>query len=678
MSIYLCAKESGGRERNERLVPLPPDQARLIAEADHAWTACIDDIPFLLTRESAARHGASGHDVWTLKLRRTELRSGTFWKWDELRLAELPLHPNLETALANGWQCWSESPILGAAEVLRREAFPERACFGDDPLFPYPERPGQPHAWSFSYGQVAARNGGRGVGLFAALDEDLFFTRFEFDLPSRRLAIALDTEGAAFENIRTPRDRGSPYLTLGAWLVPSPACAAFGSLSRLAQAWMRLVREHERVPRSVSEEERGPLRVPVRGYTSWYLHYNAIDERTLGANLAAFAQRVLPNDPMARIFQIDDGWQEGIGDWLATSAGFPRGMAPLAAAAREAGFEPGLWCAPFIATEHSRLAREHPDWLLRDDAGTLVLCGDHPLWGGRFYALDSEHPDVRAYLEQTLSIILGRWGFQFLKADFLYAAARIPAGGFTRAQRSARAHEFLSASCHAHGARFLSCGAPLASTYMRCDYARIGADVGETWENDEFGARPSREKVSTRGTLVNTITRSFLAGRAFGVDPDVVILREERQRMARTERLLLAEVNRALGTLVFTSDDVSTWEPWQLEAFTSTRADAPPPIASVRSENGLLVVEFEDGSRMVVNLDDAPRCLDDHFDDAPRSLDDRFDDRLVLAPRSCVRLPARADLSRQQSMQDASAPTSSPSSRAHAPTHAPTPQGATP
>jgi alpha-galactosidase len=629
MSFYLCAlsakapfpnaaTEHGDTPRSRET---EEHVARFVrsSSSSHIWEASLPTGErFFLQRDSAASRGAPGHDIWTLRALRQSLVSGRPWAFQELKISELPLHPGTEAVAAGGWQCWSESPLVGRGDVLRAEAFPERAVFGDDALFRYPERRGEPHAWSFSTSQV---EGGTRNGLFGAFDEDLFFTRFEFNLPLARYAVAFDTAGAAVETLRTLHDRGTNDITLGAWLAPCQECADFAPLHCLTAAWMALVRAHSRTPRALAESEQAARRVPLRGYTSWYLHYNAITEDVLRQNVDAFSTVVTPQDAHAKVFQVDDGYQARIGDWLTPAPGFPGGVAKVAAWAREKGLEPGIWCAPFIATENSRAFAEHPEWVLRDAEGQPVLCGNHPLWGGRFFALDTENPKFLAHLEKVFETFFKEWGFRFLKADFLYATARVPAGGLTRAQRSARAHEFLYAACLKHGAKLLSCGAPLASAYLRCDYSRIGADVGETWENSEFGTAPSREKVSTRGTLVNTLTRSALSGIAFGNDPDVCILRENAQKMSRSERELLAEINFTLGDLVFTSDDVSTWSPWAAELFArlAKRADAKKAqgckVASVRLDpHGLYAVEFDShtseslpSSLLLVNLDDAPR-----------------------------------------------------------------------
>ena len=62
--------------------------------------------------------------------------------------------------------------------------------------------------------------------------------------------------------------------------------------------------------------------------------------------------------------------------------GFPRALnaaATLMKAAAEkiraAGMTPGIWLAPFAAEKESRLAAEHPDWLLHGKNGDPVVGG---------------------------------------------------------------------------------------------------------------------------------------------------------------------------------------------------------------------------------------------------------------------------------------------------------------
>jgi alpha-galactosidase len=57
-------------------------------------------------------------------------------------------------------------------------------------------------------------------------------------------------------------------------------------------------------------------------------------------------------------------WWDGVGSWVPRRDAFPGGFAPLAAYGRERGVGFGLWFEPERAAASSRLAREHPEWLL--------------------------------------------------------------------------------------------------------------------------------------------------------------------------------------------------------------------------------------------------------------------------------------------------------------------------
>lgn len=510
---------------------------------------------FTLKKENLAPLGLRAYDQWSLTFKLIGHIGPALWPFKMLRMCGFKLHSNAQTALANGYQCWSESPILAASETLQPESFPEREVFGDSSFYSYAQMPGHFHSWSFTYTTI---EGSANNAFYGALDEDLFSTVFELDLTEQCLDIALECEGADLSRIRSPLDAGTNTQLLGAWILSNPAHAFLPDLSKVTQLWMKLIRKHERVARKETQEEFVKKLKPLRGYTSWYHRYNAISDQTLLDDLSG-----IKPEHRYSVFQVDDGYQGAVGDWLKPAAGFPNGIGHVFEAARNKGLERGIWCAPFIALEHSNIVKLHPEWVLKDKSGQPVVCGNHPLWGGLFFALDTENEQFKQHLRSVFETYFKTWGCTFLKADFLYASARIPSGTLTRAQRAARAHQFLYDECMKHGVQLLSCGATLSSAYGRCTYSRIGPDVGESWENSEMGATWSREKVSTRATLVNTMTRSLLDGVCFGNDPDVVILREEQQHMSRDQRHLLTTLNGALGRLIFCSDPVQNFSEWQ-------------------------------------------------------------------------------------------------------------------
>jgi alpha-galactosidase len=132
---------------------------------------------------------------------------------------------------------------------------------------------------------------------------------------------------------------------------------------------------------------KGRFQVAPRVWCSWYSMYGWINERVFLQALNDFGD--MPFD----VFQLDDGWQIAHGDWEANSK-FPSGMKAIADKIKASGRTPGIWLAPFMVAENAQLAKDHPDWLLRDDQGNLIHAGIS--WNGSPLCLDVTHPEVMA------------------------------------------------------------------------------------------------------------------------------------------------------------------------------------------------------------------------------------------------------------------------------------------
>ena len=167
------------------------------------------------------------------------------------------------------------------------------------------------------------------------------------------------------------------------------------------------------------------------GWTSWYNYYEHVTEEIVRANLHEFKSRNIPIDYM----QIDDGWQQAVGDWLLVNDSFLSGLTSLAREIREAGYTPGLWRTPFAAEESSQVCTYHADWIVSDKKGGFVKAGYNPdHWSGMFYSLNIDLPEVREYLREAFRTNRDNWGFGLVKLDFLYAAAVVPRDGKSRGQ----------------------------------------------------------------------------------------------------------------------------------------------------------------------------------------------------------------------------------------------------
>jgi alpha-galactosidase len=126
-------------------------------------------------------------------------------------------------------------------------------------------------------------------------------------------------------------------------------------------------------------------------------------------------------DVAARIgverFVLDDGWfagrrddTAGLGDWYVDPDVWPDGLHPLVQHVRSLGMQVGLWFEPEMVNPRSRLAAEHPDWI-------LAAFGRLPLLARNQVVLDVAHPRAHAYLLERIDSLVGEYGIDYIKWD---------------------------------------------------------------------------------------------------------------------------------------------------------------------------------------------------------------------------------------------------------------------
>ena len=450
----------------------------------------------------------------------------------------MPLAP-AEKVFLNGYQSWSWCPEMESDDrqrgvkhipklLLKKYAFDR---YGDYHFVDYPNRPGCFHGFSYGYFRQ-----GEHYRLFASLDERPGYTVFSYDAHAGVLTITRDCAG-----VHHP---GGPLPAFDLYFAAGGEQAVFDN-------WFE---EMDCQPRTNR---------PLAGYTSWYNRYEAITEQDVQNDLRGCRELLKPGD----LFQIDDGWEPTVGDWLAPDhAKFPGGMKALSDEIHQCGFRSGLWLAPFACTEQSQLYRLHPDWLLKRDGKPWKGGGN---WGG-FYALDIDVPGVQAYLEQVFDLVLNKWGYDLVKLDFLYAAAPFGTERESRGGRMRRTMELVRQWCG--DKLILSCGVPLMPAFGLVDYCRIGCDVSLSWDDVWYMRLFHRERVSTMHSLDNTLYRRQLSGRAFGNDPDVFFLRDENCRLTAAQKHRLAETNARYGQVLLISDDPNAYTPQMKAQYQSLRS----------------------------------------------------------------------------------------------------------
>jgi len=307
--------------------------------------------------------------------------------------------------------------------------------------------------------------------------------------------------------------------------------------------------------RRIPAPRAGP--VPA-GWCSWYELYANVTEDDVLANIEA-AQRHF--DPRAfRFIQLDDGFQKAAGDWE-MNARFPHGHRWLTDRIRAAGFQPGLWMAPFAVTGASGLPTQHPEWLLLGDDDAPLPMDNQPHWGGQSFALDAAQREVQDWLRALARRAVDEWGYDYLKLDFLHYGAR-----GRRPRRGASSHEALRSGLRAlregAGRAFLlGCGAPLQHSLGLFDGMRIGGDVDASWGGVQPGA-------------VAAMQRANWHRRAWLDDPDALVVREP---LTLDEARAWAAVVALSGQITMASDRLERLGADRIELLQRTM-----PVANVR------------------------------------------------------------------------------------------------
>ena len=329
-------------------------------------------------------------------------------------------------------------------------------------------------------------------------------------------------------------------LAAGAEAVSEPLMIGVGDSGKLLDVYAR---------RAAEQMNARTAREVLTGWCSWYQFYTNVTEADVDRNVQSLVRHrdQLP----VHLIQLDDGYQHAVGDWLEVNNKFPSGMRALVERIRDNGFIPGLWLAPFILSAHSHTLADHPDWVVRDEAGQPLTALDN--WGSANYALDTTRPDVLEWLDGVIRIVCDDWGFEYLKLDFLYAAAMRGVRHDRRVTAVEAYRRGLEVVRKSAGERYiLGCGAPLLASVGLVDGMRVGSDVAAYW-----GAEGNADGPSLRNATRATLARLWLHGRWWINDPDCAIVRSSETALTPAEVESWTSVIALSGGMVVVGDDVS-------------------------------------------------------------------------------------------------------------------------
>lgn len=130
----------------------------------------------------------------------------------------------------------------------------------------------------------------------------------------------------------------------------------------------------------------------------------------------------------AEIFFIDASWYapphgqwwSTVGDWQVDRQRFPAGLAPFRERVKANGMLWGLWMDAERLGSESRIASQHPEWILRGFDGQHI--------GGM---LDLTNPDAAQWMEAQITAVIEEQALDFFRLDYnTHGCGRIERDGF--------------------------------------------------------------------------------------------------------------------------------------------------------------------------------------------------------------------------------------------------------
>lgn len=339
--------------------------------------------------------------------------------------------------------------------------------------------------------------------------------------------------------------------------VPHSGCIAAETLVLLAgdaveevlRRWAHQVAEVSPLPPRIRSKR-------ISGWCSWYNLYASISDSLVLEHLRAAVNFRDHYRVAFDVFQIDDGFTPEMGDWLEVKPQFARGMKPVLAEVRAAGFVPGLWIAPLMVGNRSRLYAEHPDWVVTERStgkplAPMTFYGELR-WHKRseeYYVLDITHPGAEGYIREVFRTWSGDWGCAYFKTDFMYFGceygpkqARWHQHGLSRIDIWMRMARLIREEIG--DALWLGCGSPIWAPIGLIDAVRIGRDVGITWKGH----------YSAESLLRDQTARNFANGILWQADPDCILLRDRFHHLTQEQVRSLAMFAGLAGGVLMTSD----------------------------------------------------------------------------------------------------------------------------
>ena len=155
---------------------------------------------------------------------------------------------------------------------------------------------------------------------------------------------------------------------------------------------------------------------PLFLYDTWRPFEDAIDEKLLKD--CANKLSAIGTD----LFIIDAGWYKYSGDFIPDSSKFPHGIKATCDYIRSKGMQVGIWFTLASVNAKSRIALQHPDWIVKDRNGkttnlhSMAVYTDGTAWGDALKTMSLGSP-YYDYIKNCISTYIKELGVTYVKLD---------------------------------------------------------------------------------------------------------------------------------------------------------------------------------------------------------------------------------------------------------------------
>ena len=235
----------------------------------------------------------------------------------------------------------------------------------------------------------------------------------------------------------------------------------------------------------------------------------------------------------------------------------------------------GIWIMPFLASANSRVAREHPDWFVRDGAGDPVYVpGWSPPPNHNWQCLDATHPEALDYMRHVFHRFR-EMGVTYFKLDGVGFSGQRGYRRDPEATGSSAFRDGLKAIREAAGdCRVRGCGGNYLAGLGVYDSVRVSCDTGVNYEPRglpnlaaDGPDGPQRHPDPVLPGLENAVRATWFNWWRFDAgyrcDPDVIIARDENSNLTENEARLSTLAALVTG-VAFTSDKLDVCGPDRL------------------------------------------------------------------------------------------------------------------